>query len=189
MMCAMKRAAVPSILVAVVMLAVAVMAEAQQPAGATADAGLVTGVVHDANGVVPNATVIVRSGSGSERQTRTGADGRFSIAVPAAGQVVVIVQAPGFGEARQTLAAGDSRHNLDIKISPNTVRESVTVTGADSVVDVYSSHREMNLSGEVVRSVPTARTYNALLVLVPGVVTSSNDTVTSPATIITITRS
>ena len=45
-------------------------------------------------------------------------------------------------------------------------------------VDVHSAKREVTLSGEVVRSIPTARSYNALLVLVPGVVTSVNDTVT-----------
>ena len=38
----------------------------------------------------------------------------------------------------------------------------------------------MTLSGEVVRSIPTVRTYNALLPLIPGVVTNVNDTVTGP---------
>ena len=91
------------------------------------------------------------------------------------------------GLARETQEGIELTGSLTITVNAElrigSLSESVTVTGANSVVDVYSSHREMNLSGEVVRSVPTARTYNALLVLVPGVVTSSNDTVTSPATI------
>ena len=41
---------------------------------------------------------------------------------------------------------------------------------------------EVSLTGEVVRSIPTVRSYNALLVLVPGVVTSVNDIVTGTAT-------
>ncbi len=49
------------------------------------------------------------------------------------------------------------------------------------MVDVHSAKREVTLNGEVVRSIPTVRSYNALLALVPGVVTSVNDTVTGPA--------
>src|SRR5438874_32827 len=80
---------------------------------AAADAGVITGVVRDATGVVPNATVIVRSASGGERRTITGGDGRFSITAPSAGPVVLIVQASGFGETRQTIAAGGNRQNLE----------------------------------------------------------------------------
>ena len=50
------------------------------------------------------------------------------------------------------------------------------------LIDVQSATREVTLSGDVVRSIPTARSYNALLVLIPGVVTNVNDTVTGTAT-------
>ena len=45
-------------------------------------------------------------------------------------------------------------------------------------VDVNSPNRETTLSQEVVTAIPTVRSYNALLVVIPGVVTSVNDTVT-----------
>src|SRR4051812_26032628 len=102
-----------------------------QAATQTADSGVVTGVVRDAGGVIPNAVVVVRSASGGERQTLTGTDGRFSIAAPA-GQIIVIVQARGFGEKRQTLAPGANRQNLEIVVAPSTVSESVTVTASKS---------------------------------------------------------
>ena len=54
---------------------------------------------------------------------------------------------------------------------------------ARPVVDVHSREsRSDALSGEVVKIVPTVRSYNALLALVPGVVTSANDVVTGTAT-------
>ena len=48
-------------------------------------------------------------------------------------------------------------------------------------MDVHSAKHELTLGGEVVRSLPTVRSYNALLVLVPGVVTNVNDIVTGTA--------
>ena len=60
--------------------------------------------------------------------------------------------------------------------------ESITVLAEPPVINVYSSRREVTLTGDVVRSLPTTRSYNALLVLVPGVVTNGNDTVMAPAT-------
>ena len=70
--------------------------------------------------------------------------------------------------------------NAELAVGPLT--ETITVTGEVPVVDVHSAKREVTLSGEVVRSIPTVRSYNALLALVPGVVTNFNDTVTGTAT-------
>ena len=70
--------------------------------------------------------------------------------------------------------------NARLLLGPLT--DSITVTGTVPVVDVHSVKHEVSLTGEVVRSIPTVRSYNALLVLVPGVVTSVNDTVTGTAT-------
>jgi hypothetical protein len=70
---------------------------------------------------------------------------------------------------------------VDAELSPGPLREAVTVTGYLSPVDVHRASPEVTLGGELVRSLPTVRSYNALLVLVPGVVTSVNDTVTGTA--------
>ena len=59
---------------------------------------------------------------------------------------------------------------------------TVTVTGYSSTIDVQNVKREVTLTGDLVKSIPTVRSYNALLVLIPGVVTSVNDTVTGTAT-------
>jgi hypothetical protein len=63
--------------------------------------------------------------------------------------------------------------------APDTV---VTVTATSPLVDVRRTSHEITLNGDHVKSLPTARSYNALLSLVPGVVTATNDTVTGTAT-------
>ena len=76
---------------------------------------------------MPGAAIVVRA-SGREQQTVTGPDGRFTANAPAAAEVAIIVRAAGFAEARQTIAAGARRVNLDIVVGPATVTEAVTVT-------------------------------------------------------------
>ena len=70
--------------------------------------------------------------------------------------------------------------NAQLLLGPLT--DSITVTGNVPVVDVHGVKHEVSLTGEVVKSIPTVRSYNALLVLVPGVVTNVNDIVTGTAT-------
>ena len=54
----------------------------------------ISGVVRDSSGqVVPGATVIARFVNGSEQQTVSGPDGRFSLAIAAPGEVVLVVRA------------------------------------------------------------------------------------------------
>src|SRR5262249_16690904 len=60
--------------------------------------------------------------------------------------------------------------------------ETVVVTGESPIVDVQSSRREMTLNNDVVRAIPTVRSYNAMVLIVPGVVTNSNDVATGTAT-------
>jgi outer membrane receptor protein involved in Fe transport len=95
---------------------------------APTETGVMTGTVRDvAGGVVSGAAIIVRV-SGREQQTLTGPDGRFTASVPAAADVAIVVRAAGFAEARQTIAAGERRVNVEIVVAPATVTESVTVT-------------------------------------------------------------
>jgi len=106
-------------------------------AGCTAGADqstseVLTGTVRDiAGGIVRGAAIIVRV-AGREQQTVTGPDGRFTASVPAAGEVALIVRAAGFAEARQTIAAGAARVNVEIVVAPAAIMEAVTVTATRS---------------------------------------------------------
>ena len=77
---------------------------------------------------------------------------------------------------------GSLTTSVNAKLVLGPLTESITVTGNVPVVDVHGVKHEVSLTGEVVKSIPTVRSYNALLVLVPGVVTNVNDTVTGTAT-------
>lgn len=68
-------------------------------AAMAAEAADLTGVVHDVTGdVVRAAAVIARRISGPERQVLTGPDGRFSLEIPPAGDLTIVVRAAGFAE-------------------------------------------------------------------------------------------
>ena len=91
---------------------------------------------------------------------------------------------PGWRTYRQEgiELSGSSTVVVDAELTVGTLSEAITVTATVPVVDAHSLSRELALSRNVVRSIPSARSYNALLVLVPGVATNSNDIVTGTAT-------
>jgi hypothetical protein len=60
--------------------------------------------------------------------------------------------------------------------------ETITVSARPPVVDVHDARRSMSLTGGDIRSLPIARTYHALLALLPGLVTNVTDPVAGPST-------
>ena len=70
--------------------------------------------------------------------------------------------------------------NADLKVG--SLSETVTVTGESPIVDVQSARRETVVSNEILKAIPTVRSYNAIVVVVPGVVTNTNDVATGTAT-------
>ncbi len=77
---------------------------------------------------------------------------------------------------------GSGTATVNAELALGGVQESITVAATNPVVDVHAAWNEATLSGDVVKSIPTIRSYNALLGLIPGVLTSVNDVVTSTAT-------
>jgi iron complex outermembrane receptor protein len=83
----------------------------------------VSGVVTDSSGgVVAGAAVIARGPNGSEQQTVTGPDGRFSFGAVPSGATIV-VRASGFAEKSQPAST-----SVDVELAPATLFESVSVT-------------------------------------------------------------
>jgi len=105
-------------------------------------ASTLSGVVHDSTGaVVPGAVVIVRA-QGSERQTVTAADGRFTLEVPDATDVTVVVRAGGFAETARTVTASERAAEVALVVQPASILEMVTVTptrSAERLGDVPAS--------------------------------------------------
>jgi len=86
----------------------------------------VTGMVRDSTGA-PVAGAVVTIDRATARVV-TGADGTFTIAPQATGNLVLVVRAPGFAEWRRTVAPGTQ--NLVVELAPAGVLETVTVTPA-----------------------------------------------------------
>ena len=70
--------------------------------------------------------------------------------------------------------------SLNTEMRVGAVEETVTVTGETPVVDVQNASRQIVLSKDTLNSIPTAGTYNALVVLVPGLFGGQQDVSMGP---------
>jgi hypothetical protein len=145
--------------------------------------GAIAGTVRDPSGAALPGVVVEASSPALIEKTRTAV-------ADAAGQYRIEDLRPGTFKVRFTLAGwspyerkgieltGTSTATVNAQLSPGRLTEVVTVVADVSPIDIHGANHDVTLSGELVRSLPTVRSYNALLVLLPGVVTNVNDTVT-----------
>src|SRR5438067_8667141 len=136
---------------------------------AAADAHVISGTVRDASGsVVAGASVVVRATSGAERGAVSGADGNFRVTVHSTEDMLLIVRAAGFSEARQTVHPADEQVRVEVVLVPATLSETLTVTavrGEQRAGDVPASITVMDsdsvrqsaaiVADDVLRQVPT----------------------------------
>jgi len=145
------------------------------------------GTVKDSSGaLLPDVTVQVTSAALIEktRTARTDGTGQYRIEDLRPGVYTIAFMRDGFTPHMQEGVEVTSAFttNVDALLGLGALTETVTVTGQASAVDVRSATTATTLPGDVVRSLPTVRSYNALVVLIPGVVTSVNDVVTGTST-------
>ena len=149
--------------------------------------GAIAGSVKAGSGV-PLPAVIVQAASPTlierARLAVTDSRGQYRIENLRPGTYAVSFTLNGWNPYRRDgiELSGSSIVVVNAELTIGTVAEAITVTGELPVVDAHSLNRELVLSSDVVRSIPTVRSYNALLVLVPGITTTSNDIVTGTAT-------
>lgn len=156
------------------------------PAMVFAQAAIV-GVVTDSTGAaIAGVTVAARSPELIERirTTTTDRTGRYRIENLRPGIYAVTFTLDGWSPYQREgiELAGSFTATIDARLEVGRITDLITVSGATPIVDIHSARREVTLTGDVVRSIPTVRSYLALVVLVPGVVTSGNDIVTGTAT-------
>jgi hypothetical protein len=154
------------------------------PSAALAQA-VITGSVKDTSGaVLPGVSVEAASPVLIEkvRSSITDAAGQYRIEDLRPGTYTITFTLPGFTTFRredvELTGSFIATINADLKVG--TLEETVVVTGASPIVDVQSARRQTTLSTDVIRSIPTVRNYNSMVVLVPGVITNANDVATGP---------
>src|SRR4051794_35861706 len=136
----------------------------------------IAGVVKDASGaVLPGVTVEAASPVLIEkvRSASTDGAGQYRIINLLPGTYSVTFTLTGFGTVKrediELSGSFTAAVNADLKIGG--VAETITVTGETPIVDTQSVRRQTTLSGELLTSVPTARSWAATALLIPGIVT------------------
>jgi hypothetical protein len=148
---------------------------------------VIAGSVKDTSGaVLPGVTVEAASPVLIEKVRNAVSDGSgvYRIEDLRPGTYTVTFTLPGFATLKREgiVLTGSFTANVDVEMKVGGLEETVTVTGESPIVDVSSARRETTIDNEVLKAIPTVRSYNALVVVVPGVVTNLNDTVVGTAT-------
>jgi hypothetical protein len=142
------------------------------PAGAWAQS--LAGVARDTSGaVLPGVTVEAASPALIEkvRSVTTDASGQYKIVDLRPGTYTVTFTLTGFSvvkrEGIELGGSGTVQVNGDMKVG--TLEETITVTGETPIVDVQNAARQQVLDGNLVANTPAAKSWNGIMLLVPGV--------------------
>ena len=158
---------------AAAVIAAAIMA----PSMAYAQASI-AGVVRDASGgVLPGVTVEASSPALIEkvRSVVTDGSGQYRIIDLRPGTYSITATLPGFSTVKRDgiELSGSITATIPIEMRVGGVEETITVTGDTPVVDVQNVRRQTTLDNEVLTTVPTARSWAATAMLIPGIVTQA----------------
>ena len=172
------RLGVKALAVAALIILIPTMARAQ---------AVITGSVRDTSGaILPGVTVEASSPALIEkvRTSTSDSSGQYRIEDLRPGVYKVSFTLPGFStfEREGIELTGSFTATINAEMRVGNLQETVTVTGESPIVDVSSARRQTVINNEVLKAIPTVRSYNALVVVVPGVVTNTNDVATGTAT-------
>jgi len=154
------------------------------PASAFAQAAL-AGTVRDASGsVLPGVTVEASSPALIEKVRSAISDntGQYRIENLRPGVYTLRFTLSGFSAyAREGIElTGSATVSINADLRIGAVEETVTVRGESPVIDVQGARVQTVLTNETINAIPSAGSYNALLVLVPGVFGGQQDVSTGP---------
>ena len=143
------------------------------PAALYAQQATITGTVKDASGaVLPGVSVEAASSVLTEkvRSVVTDGTGQYRIVSLPPGTYTVTVALPGFNTVKREGIAlsGTLTATIDVDLRVGSLEETVTVLGESPIVDVQSARRQQVIDGDVLQQIPTSRSYNNVLQLVPA---------------------
>ena len=150
----------------------------------------ITGTARDTSGaVLPGVTVEATSPALIERVRTviTDGTGQYRIVDLRPGTYTVTFMLPGFSAFKRegVELSGAFIATIDAQMKVGALEESVTVTGESPIVDVKGARREQVVNRELLTAIPSARTYQTMIGLAPGVTTGGGQDVgglNSPAT-------
>ncbi len=150
------------------------------PAGVYAQS-TITGVVRDTSGaVLPGVTVEAASPALIERVRTAVTDGggQYRIIDLRPGIYTVTFTLPGFNTVRREALELPAEFvaTVSVEMQVGSLEETITVLGESPIVDVQSARRTRTLDSELIQSLPTARGYGPLMLLMPSVVQSGGTT-------------
>ncbi|HVZ22141.1 MAG TPA: carboxypeptidase regulatory-like domain-containing protein [Vicinamibacterales bacterium] len=138
----------------------------------------ITGVVKDTSGaVLPGVTVEASSPAltGSVRSATTDGSGLYRIVDLLPGTYSVTFTLQGFSVVKRegVVLSGAFTATVNAEMRVGQLQETVTVTGETPIVDVQSVRRQTTITSETLTSIPTARSWAATAMLIPGIVTQA----------------
>ena len=147
------------------------------PVSAWAQASI-TGTVKDSSGaVLPGVTVEASSDVLIEKVRAAVSDGSgtYRIVDLRPGIYSVTFTLPGFSTYKrdgiELTGAFTATVNGEMKVG--AVTETITVSGETPIVDTQSVRRQTTISNEVVSSMPAARSYAGVMMLIPATTTQA----------------
>ena len=150
------------------------------------DTASVLGFVRDSSGAaIPNSTVaLINMQTGQRVTVQSDAQGQYTFTSVQIGQYQVDAVAPGFSETATDAfsVSVNARQRVDVQLKIGSQSETVTVSGAASLLESETSERGVVISPNEVHNLPlNGRAYADLAVLAPGVRRNvlENQTVTS----------
>ena len=144
----------------------------------SATTGAIAGEVRDATGgLLPGVTVEAASPALIEktRTAITDGQGQYKIVELRPGVYTVSFTLPGFSTVRREgleLNSGFTA-TVTVELKPGGVQETITVTGANPVVDVQNTRQQNVLTREVLDTLPSAKSIQSLAALTLGAITTS----------------
>jgi hypothetical protein len=145
------------------------------PTAIYAQQASIAGVIKDASGaVLPGVSVEATSPVLTEKVRSVVSDGtgQYRIVELPPGTYTVTFSLPGFNLVKRegVELTGALTASIDAELRVGSLEETVTVTGESPIVDIQSARRQQVIDGDVLQTIPTSRSYNNVLQLVPGVV-------------------
>src|SRR6202163_4578057 len=137
----------------------------------------ITGVVKDVSGaVLPGVTVEAASPVLIERARTAVTDGtgQYRILDLRPGTYTVTFTLTGFATVKREgfELQGDFVATLNTDLKVGAVEETVTVSGESPVVDVQTTKKQQTLDLDLIQSIPAARGYASVMLLIPSMVVS-----------------